>query len=306
MNYLRSAIVLASVSIVALVAGCNDGSDVTTEDVTPTTAVREKGVDTQASGSTVCVQDIGGSDKDAAFLQVQASRVSKYLMGGNDPFDTSGAGYSPEYGAAGMKDPDMGNAKCVDAAKIIHQMHDKLYPPPTEKCDPKLMIRTKEGYVCPSPAPTSSVSSGPLGSACYLKADTFGFTVSPQDPDWPNLLDVALLLDGCWGEGLSGFFWVKEGIVWGAGNKDQKVNVFGTDPEPADLTDPLSGSTGATAGAVFTNTGVPTKVVLWPGWFTGGGGWPAGTPCSTYGLAPGATTSKQIVLNSTGTQRKCI
>lgn len=76
-------------------------------------------------------------------------------------------------------------------------------------------------------------------------------------------------------------------------------------PEPADLTAPLTGTNGATAAAVFTNSGIATRVVVWPIVFTLGGTAAAGTPCSPYGLAPGDRTTRVIVLNSSGTMRKC-
>jgi hypothetical protein len=77
-------------------------------------------------------------------------------------------------------------------------------------------------------------------------------------------------------------------------------------PGPADLKAPLTGSTGATADAVFVNTGTPTRVLLWSSTFVPGGTYPAGTPCSTYGLSAGERTTKVIVVNASGTQRKCV
>ena len=75
-------------------------------------------------------------------------------------------------------------------------------------------------------------------------------------------------------------------------------------PEPADLTASLSGSTGATAAAVYSNTFVPTRVLLWPATWTAGGTAAAGTPCSTYGLPVGSRATKTIQLSASGL-RKC-
>jgi hypothetical protein len=79
-----------------------------------------------------------------------------------------------------------------------------------------------------------------------------------------------------------------------------------TAPGPADLKAPLTGSSGATANAVDVNTVTPTKVLLWYSTFSPGTSAPAGTPCSTYGMSPGERTTKQIQLNASGTQRKCV
>lgn len=78
-------------------------------------------------------------------------------------------------------------------------------------------------------------------------------------------------------------------------------------PEPADLTDPLIGGTGATAGAIITIKPQTTTVLLWPAYFvSGGNSIAAGTPCSTFGIAPGTRTTKRIQENLSGTQRRCV
>jgi hypothetical protein len=80
-----------------------------------------------------------------------------------------------------------------------------------------------------------------------------------------------------------------------------------TAPGPADLTAPLTGSSGVTANAVFVSTAAPTKVLLWSSsYLSGGTAYPAGTPCSTWGLSAGERTTKQIQVNASGTQRKCV
>jgi hypothetical protein len=72
-------------------------------------------------------------------------------------------------------------------------------------------------------------------------------------------------------------------------------------PQPADLTSPLSSSTGATAAAVLYEY-KPVPYPLWPDVWTPGT-LDAGTPCSTYGLPPGARTSKRI--EASGDLRRC-
>jgi hypothetical protein len=76
-------------------------------------------------------------------------------------------------------------------------------------------------------------------------------------------------------------------------------------PGPADVVSDLTGTTGATAQAVYANSGVPTRVVLWPNYWVTGGSYPAGTPCSNYGIGVGTRTTKVIIVNSSGSQRRC-
>ena len=79
-------------------------------------------------------------------------------------------------------------------------------------------------------------------------------------------------------------------------------------PQPADLTSPLSSSTGATAAAGATAPAVkwgwqPVPYPLWPEHWTPGT-IDAGTPCSTYGLPAGARPSKRI--EASGALRRCV
>lgn len=304
MNYLRSAAVLASVSLVALVAGCSsEAADVSQGDAVPSTEVMSKGLAPRYTPTgPVCPDDY--SPEKPAFYQVQASRVAKYLFGGNDPFDTSIdpatgdlASNSKEFGEYGLAKPDMTNPACQEAAKCMHLIHDSLYPPASR--DQK------------TPTPTSTLKGGPLDKACGLVVDTFKMELSSSVPasDWNVMRECSVNLDGCWGYGVSGFFHGEETTSCDAKDADQKTcgkRYLDFDPGPADLTANLAGYTGATASAVYTNTGVPTTVVVWPSYFYSGGSWPAGTPCSNGGMTAGQTTTKAIVLNSSGTQRKCM
>lgn len=311
MNYLHSAIVLASsASLLALVAGCSEGQVATNEDVAPKTEVASKVSPMYTPPPmTVCPQDYGVKDEYAFWYQVQASRVANYLMGGVDPFDNTigpdgyPVGWGPEYGPAGLAAPDTGSEECMEAAKAIHFIHDKLYPAATPggRCDMQ-----KDG-TCSAATATASISNGGLGKACGLQANTFQIEVDAADPDWPNMTETALKLDKCWDMGVSGFFWVMEKVP-SARNKDgHLVNVLGIDPEPASLTAPLTSTTGATAAATFVNSGAKTNAVEWSGSWTSGGWLAAGTPCSTVPLAPGDVTSKTIVaLSATSAFRKCL
>lgn len=73
-------------------------------------------------------------------------------------------------------------------------------------------------------------------------------------------------------------------------------------PESAQVRANLSGSTGATAAAVYVATQRDTRIVLWPGSWRAGNA-VAGMPCSTSALPVGATTTK--VIYADGNNRKC-
>lgn len=87
------------------------------------------------------------------------------------------------------------------------------------------------------------------------------------------------------------------GSVWFAGADTALA------PEPARLTQPLSGSNGATGAAYYVNTTIETTVVRWSGSWMYNTSLAAGTPCSTVDLAAGVETGK--VIQATGNYRKC-
>lgn len=310
MNYLRSAIVLASsASLLALVAGCSEGQVATNEDVAPKTEVASKVSPKYTPPEmTVCPQDFGVKDEYAFWYQVQASRVANYLMGGVDPFDNTigpdgyPVGWGAEYGPAGMAAPDTGSEECAEAAKAIHFIHDKLYPVGgSEKCDLQ-----KDGR-CPGATASASLSNAGLGKACGLQATTLQIEVDAADPDWPNMTETALKLDKCWDRGVSGFFWVMEKVPTERNKDGHLVNVLGIDPEPANLGDPLGATTGATAAATYVNSGVKTTVIEWPGTLVSAPWLAPGTPCSTTALSAHDVTKQIIVAPSaTSDRRKCL
>jgi hypothetical protein len=73
-------------------------------------------------------------------------------------------------------------------------------------------------------------------------------------------------------------------------------------PEPADLSVPLSGGTGATAAAT-TSTQQRSTVLLWPAYWQYGPSIAVGTPCSTYGIPIGERPTKRI--EGRGNNRRC-
>jgi hypothetical protein len=76
-------------------------------------------------------------------------------------------------------------------------------------------------------------------------------------------------------------------------------------PEPAQLTQSLSGIMGSTAAAMYVNTRSTTTVVKWPSAYSSSAyPPPAGQPCSTGDLAAGASTGKLI--QASGNYRRCV
>lgn len=127
-------------------------------------------------------------------------------------------------------------------------------------------LKVKDGLV-PS-------SDGELPASTYLMALTESFAT-------------------CWGERVRPFVYVGE----------DKLAYF--DPEPANLTQSLSGTTGASAAAVYANSREGTKVVYWAGSFRSNTlGLAAGTPCSTSGLGSGNTVLQ--VIQAQGNFAKCL
>lgn len=318
MNHLRSvAFAVVSTSMLVVAAGCNAGSDIT-EEAAPRTEIAS-GVAPKAwtPPATVCPA------KDEPFYQVQASRVSKYLFGGNDPWDMTVvdpatgalAGDSPEFGPAGSAPPKVGDgAACDAAAACWRAVHDALYPVCSggstggegdkgaidpkagdskdgRYIDPKAAYRTSTTTQCP--APSAQLGGGDEEKACGLPAELFTLHVS--DYSFPHDLGKCIMqLDACWGDGVSGFMYLK----------DPQKQIVGFDPEPADLKSNLAGGFGATAAATWTSVPyVWTNVVLWPA-SPQVGSWPPGTPCSPWGLPAGTRTTKAIV--ASGSMRMCL
>jgi hypothetical protein len=74
-------------------------------------------------------------------------------------------------------------------------------------------------------------------------------------------------------------------------------------PEPARLRAPLSETISVSADAYYVNTSTSTTVLRWTGSYRHGTA-PAGTPCSTSGMAAGQETRQVIV--ASGNYRKCV
>lgn len=75
------------------------------------------------------------------------------------------------------------------------------------------------------------------------------------------------------------------------------------DPQPAQATASLTGSTGATAAATFVNTGTSTNIIKWTPSYSPGSTAPAGTPCAVTDLGVNEVTPKFIQVF--GSNRRC-
>jgi hypothetical protein len=132
---------------------------------------------------------------------------------------------------------------------------------------------------------------------CGLPAALYAIDFSAQIPSslYASMATCGTHLDNCWGVGVSGFYYAEP---------DQRIRRVYIDPEPARLSQNLTGSTGATAAAVYTTTLIETTVLKWPGSYTSSASPPpAGLPCSTGDLPEGLETLK--IIGGSGSYRRC-
>lgn len=113
------------------------------------------------------------------------------------------------------------------------------------------------------------------------------------------------LADDAWGTGASRFIYVSEpSIVEDPTDPGKYFFTAWIDPEPAKLTQNLSGSTGATAAALYTGSNTATNVVKWVS--TAAAGTVAGgTPCTTGDATIDTVTLRSIQVLSNG-YRRCL
>jgi hypothetical protein len=74
-------------------------------------------------------------------------------------------------------------------------------------------------------------------------------------------------------------------------------------PEPVVTTQPLSGSNGSSADAVYENSMTPTTVFKWYNEYVYAPSLAAGTPCSITALPVDAVATKVII--AAGNYRRC-
>lgn len=260
-----------SVFVALFIVGCGDGSG---EDETASPATSNQAPVGQVS-SAVTVASRECPDAHSAhapeFYQAEATRVARYLLGGPDAF-------APMHGS--LYEADMSNPQCVAAKTCIDALKSSI----------------EQRYI--------TVGSSGMNMACGLRAGLITLTaargISPSDI--ATMAQCASNLDGCWGVGVSGFFYPDPlGFTPNSSLSDDKIYI---DPEPARLTAPLSGSTGATAAAVFVNTSTSTNVVKWTSGYMSAAWVPAaGTPCSIGDLPAGVDATQMI--QAAGGYRRC-
>jgi hypothetical protein len=145
--------------------------------------------------------------------------------------------------------------------------------------------------VCTTSDPTQT-------TVCSLPAAERVLTCTGLSPvDGLAVKLTASTIDLCWGAGAGAFFQVSQRGFLG------DVLSVHMDPEPVTTTQTLSGSNGATADAVYQNSGTPTSVIKWYTNFIYAPNLAAGTPCSQSDLPVDATAYKSIL--ASGNYRRC-
>ena len=227
-------------------------------------------------GAGNCPDPSRGSTEKLEWYQGKATTVIKYLVGGKEPFTSDELSYVPA---------------CKDAFTSLTNLRNMLASSPREK------------YAAPA-----TMSFATAGTACTLSAAMYTIEFSAQVPFsvWEEQQKVGEQLDKCWGYGVSGFYFADD-LTGGSGSDNGKTPVVHhvyIDPEPARLTKDLFGLTGATAAAIYENTGAETGVLKYPGGWVNPPSPPTpGQPCSTTDLANGSETLK--ILQGSGTWRRC-
>lgn len=216
-----------------------------------------------------CPDPAYGSTERTEWYQAKATRVIQYLVGGKEPFTYEEV----------MK---------VDACKAAFDNLTKLremITPPSE--------RDKGGSAL------ATLQMATHGTVCGLSASLYAIDFSWQVPTsiWDEQSKVGEQLDKCWGYGVSGFYFADPS----GQEKNRRIYI---DPEPTRLSKDLWGATGATAAAVYSNSGIETEVIKYPGsWVNPASPPTPGQPCSTTDLLNGNETLK--ILQSSGTWRRC-
>lgn len=210
------------------------------------------------------------SKEATEWYQAKATTVIQYLVGGKEPFTSDELSY---------------NSDCKAAFNNLVDLRNMVTPTVSAKGATATLATLKmvsSGTVCTLPS--------------SLYALDFSYQVSTSV--WDTQQKVGAQLDGCWGIGVSGFYYADPSNVE---NKTRRIYI---DPEPARMVKDLIGLTGATAAAVYSNTGTAVDAVKYPAsWVNVASPAAPGLPCSTTDLAAGNETFK--VLQASGTWRRC-
>jgi len=135
---------------------------------------------------------------------------------------------------------------------------------------------------------------GPIESTvCGLPAaERLVSCLGVSGPELAVIAGTGETLDLCWGVGASGFF-----------HSSQDGLYTYIDPEPVVTTQSLTGSNGATAAALYQNSGTSTRVTKWYSTGIFAPNLDPGAPCSTSDLPEGATAIKVIL--ASGPYKRC-
>lgn len=217
----------------------------------------------------VCPDPAIGSTEKTEYYQAKATSAIQYLVGGKEPFTYE-------------------ELNKIDACKAAFNNLTNL----------RNMLAGASGREKTSATATLSMATS--GNVCGLSAALYALDFSWQVPStvWDEQKSVGEQLDKCWGIGVSGFYYADPN---GQENKTRRIYI---DPEPTRLAKDLWGATGATAAAVYTNTGTEVTVVKWPStWINPASPPTPGQPCSTTDLLNGNETLK--ILQGSGNWRRC-
>jgi hypothetical protein len=270
MNSRAAIAITTSILATFAVVGCAAGEPGTDTDARVAVDTNVSPTYTPPLTAGTCPDPALGSTMPNEWYQGKATSVMQYLVGGNVPWTKEELDKIPECTMA------------YDATTKLRAMLE----------NPKGGATLQAAYsdlVCTLPA------------ALY-KID-FSQEVSVDFYD--QMQKTGSWLDACWGVGVSGFYYAEPSPTPGQEKlrypPPRRVYI---DPEPARLVKDLVGSTGATAAAVYTNTGTEAPVVKWPSSYINVASPPLpGTPCSVTDLASGNETLK--ILQGSGTWRRC-
>ena len=203
------------------------------------------------------------------WYQMKATRSASFVLGGTDPRKADPL--------LNDGDSDPANPYCAEAYQCLDRIRRDII------------------------AGVATVSPTLPGQACEMPAGVFtiDYAHRPDAKTAAMIEACSVKQDKCWDTGVSGFFFVRPDKL---GDKATTLTLE-VDPQPAQAVAKLSGSSGASAAAIYVNTLVDTTVVKWPSGYTPGSLAPAGAPCSNVDLLEGTETVK--IIQIIGSSRRC-
>lgn len=247
-------------------SGCADPGPTTNDDVVANVETKVTPKWTPHIHAGTCPDPALGSTEKTEWYQAKATSVIQYVVGGKDPFTYDEVTYNPSCKQAQINATRLRNMIAPSSSKV---------------------------------SATAWLQAAFSDKVCGLPSALYAIEISNQVSvsDWEAQKKTGELLDKCWGLGVSGFYYADP-------NEQDKVRTVYIDPEPARLTTDLYGATGATAAAVYTNTGTNTNVIKWPSSYTWSSAPPLpGIPCSNGDIPWGTETLK--IIQGSGSYRRC-